>query len=50
MFSPKDLLFYVTLLPVIAIFGGLAAYILVSLLNKSPVQYQEIPVKEQQRR
>jgi len=50
MFSPKDLLFYVTLLPVIVIFGGLVIHILVSLINESPAQYQEIPIEEQRRR
>ncbi len=49
MFSPKDFLFYVTLLPVIAIFAGLALHILVSLITQSPAQYQEIPVEEQER-
>ncbi|MHB9107496.1 MAG: hypothetical protein ACYDCO_10615 [Armatimonadota bacterium] len=50
MFSPKDFLFYVTLLPVIAIFAGLAAHIFISLINESPAQYQEIPVEEWERR
>ena len=49
MFSPKDFLFYITLLPVIAIFAGLAAHILVSLITQSPAQYREIAVEERER-
>lgn len=50
MFSPKNFLFYVTLLPVIAIFAGLAAHIIVSLITLSPEHYREDPTKERDRR